>query len=200
VSILLLAGTLVIVMLNQEEILQRTTVESEVFGQILDNERDDTDFSSTGLRLNAWVFGLGKVAEKPVFGWGPGTTSYLVEQSGMPEKLRTFGGVWLQHLHNTYIEVLVQFGLIGLLWVLVILLLLGRVVHNAERAGKMPRHYVLFFIAAFVFAMIWSIFNYRIVHRDWLFSWILLAGTIFSFHLQMILDKAAEAPGSDAPE
>jgi hypothetical protein len=84
--------------------------------------------------------------------------------------------------------------------VLVILLLLGRVVFNAGRAGKMPRQYVVFFIAAFVFAMIWSIFNYRIVHRDWLFSWILLAGTIFSFHLQIILDKADAAPGRDVPE
>jgi O-antigen ligase len=107
----------------------------------------------------------------------------------LPERLQEHGK-WLPHLHSAYIDMSVQFGLLGLAWASLILWLMGRTAVKNYQAGVMPKRYLLFFFAVFVFALVWSIFDYRTVHRDWRFSWILLAGTLFSFHLEMILGKS----------
>lgn len=200
VAVLLTAVTLAVVLLNQDKIKQRIAYEADVFSQIVSAERNETIPSSTGLRLNVWAYGLKKFIERPLFGWGPGTAGYLVAHSGQPEKLSHASGEWLPHLHNTYIEVLVQFGLAGLIWILLILILFGRIMIRASRAGEMPQRYALFFIAVLVFASVWAFFDYRIVHRDWRFSWILLAGTLFSFHLQMIWKNTGTNPGKAGRE
>jgi O-antigen ligase len=179
----------VVGILNQDRIAKRLADESDLFEQILSNNIIPDENSSTALRLNAWAFGLDKTIERPWFGWGPGTTKYLVSQSGLPERLQA-DGKWLPHLHSAYIDMSVQFGLLGLAWASLILWLMGRTAVKNYQAGVMPKRYLLFFFAVFVFALVWSIFDYRTVHRDWRFSWILLAGTLFSFHLEMILGKS----------
>ena len=192
-AVLLLSVVGMVIYLNEENIAERVVVEAEVISSVVKNQRDATEVSSTGLRLNVWRFGFEKFSERPFFGWGAGSAKYLIEQSGLANKLVSPDGEWLPHLHNTYIELLLQFGLVGFVWALAILLLLGRMVHQAVVAGTMPRSYALFFLAVLVFAAVWCVFDYRVVHRDWQFSWIILAGTIFSFHLQSISRREVKA-------
>jgi O-antigen ligase len=200
VGVLLLAVAGLVIYMNNENIAQRVVFESEVISSALSDQRDETEFSSTGLRLNVWRFGLEKFAERPIFGWGAGSAKYLIEQSGAADRLASPDGKWLPHLHNSYLEVLVQFGLVGFVWVLTILVLLGRMMLKVTAAGIMPRPYSLFFLFVVVFAAIWCVFDYRIVHRDWQFSWIILAGTIFSFHLQSILPGGGDTEARDRAE
>lgn len=193
VGVLFLALFSIVAMLNQERIQERLAYETDLFEQILTEEGDTSEVSSTTLRLNLWAYGIEKIYERPLFGWGPGTTKYLVAHSGMPERLKNQAGKWLPHLHNAYIDMGVQLGLFGIVWGGLILFFMGRTVIKTSKVGVMPRNYVLFFLGVFVFALVWSLFDYRTVHRDWRFSWILVAGTLFSFYLEQILDKRKTA-------
>lgn len=60
-------------------------------------------FSATG-RWEFWELALKIHAERPTFGWGPGSWQ---------DKQIILHGLWLDHLHNEYLEVLVEYGRTG---------------------------------------------------------------------------------------
>lgn len=60
---------------------------------------------STGIRIEIWLTGLSAIAEKPIFGWGPGAGMMLLHNK--------FTGLQFSHFHNLYIESLVSLGLVG---------------------------------------------------------------------------------------
>ena len=98
-------------------------------------------------------------------------------------------GVWhpedgvLKHLHNSYLELLVQLGLVGFgLWMLIASLLLWAV-YDAMRRGRVSRDLGLFLILALLYLALWSLFNFRMVHQDFRGYWALLAGAALSLAL-----------------
>jgi hypothetical protein len=60
-------------------------------------------FSATG-RLEFWKIGYAEHLLRPTFGWGPGSWQ---------DKQIVHQGLWLNYLHNEYIEILVEYGRIG---------------------------------------------------------------------------------------
>jgi len=54
----------------------------------------------------------------------------------------------------------------------------------------------LFLLSAFVLLLLWSLFDYRVVHQDWRFYWLLPRGDRFSFSLSA--DSAADSGGITA--
>jgi len=192
--VLLMVGVMTVYALNHQTIQQRFIDESDVISGIIFGDREGERLSSAGLRLNVWEFGLDKLAENPFWGYGAGTTRHLISNSGLSSKLQE-GSSWLHHMHSTYVDVLVQLGVVGLLWVLVIVYLLTKATRVQCRQGEMPGRYCLFFLAVLVFAAIWSLFDYRVVHREWRFAWIILAGVAYSFRLRAL--GFTVEPGSD---
>jgi len=166
-----------------ERIGQRVVAEQGVIDGVMAGDLQGQRVSSISLRLNAWLFGLEQLAERPLTGWGPGSTRYLID-SKRPAGLQNPDGSWLPHLHNTYIDVAVQLGLVGLLWTL---LIIGLLVVSARRScgsGLLDRRHALFLVGVLVLIAVWALFNYRVIHRDWRFSWIMLAGLVYSYQLQ----------------
>ncbi|MCX8018579.1 MAG: hypothetical protein N2690_11875, partial [Rhodocyclaceae bacterium] len=117
----------------------------------------------------------------------------LIETSGRPQDLFDVAcGHWLPHLHNTYAEVLVQFGLAGLVLLAALIGALIQMALSARARGRLPPDLGRFYLAALICTLIWCLFNYRAVHVDWLFLWILLAGSLYGF--QSRLDEPKRGP------
>lgn len=174
---LLVAGGL---LAQHETFFKRLTEHTGTLAQIARGEPVTSD--PIGLRFNAWLFALERWQERPWFGWGAGSSCTLIAESGRPQDLFDAAyNHWLPHLHNTYAELLVQFGLVGAIlfggWVLA-LVWAG---HRAHRSGRLPPDLGRFYLAALICILIWCLFNYRVVHVDWLFMWLLLAGGLYSF-------------------
>ena len=89
----------------------------------------------------------------------------------------------MDHLHNSYLEILLRFGIIGALLLTVAALLLINAVVRAHRAGLIPRDYFLFLLGSFGLVAIWSLFDFRALHADWRAYWLLLAGAAYTFRL-----------------
>ena len=99
------------------------------------------------------------------------------------------GGIWhpedgvLKHLHNSYLELLTQLGLIGFgLWMLMAIGLLWAV-YDAVRRGRLGQDLGLFLSLALLYLAFWSLFDFRMVHQDFRGYWALLAGTALSMAL-----------------
>lgn len=177
--------------LNRETLLARFASEDATLGQIAAGRVTEDNRSSLALRLHAWRFGYALWSERPWFGWGAGTSGYWIEHSGLPQ-LKD-GDLWLSDLHNTYLELLFQLGLVGLALFLALVWLLVRDTARGCRgaggpapprdwAGPAPCLCDLLLLVG-VFAALWVLTDHRATNHDWRFFWILVAGSGYALHL-----------------
>ena len=95
---------------------------------------EDTENTySVGGRLPAWKVGLGMVSDHPVFGTGFGTFEHAFPAYQPPEML----GYW-DHLHNDFLQFLIEGGLVTFTLVLLFLVLLFYPVRIPKRDEQAP--------------------------------------------------------------
>jgi len=148
--------------------------------------------SSLSQRWHAQRFGLHAWLSQPWLGWGPGAARALLAASDDPS-LMVIGYGPLKHLHNTYLEVLVQLGLLGLLFWLGLFWLLLRSVFQARRARRIDADVTRFLALALVYLMLWSLFDFHAMQQVWRAYWALLAGAALSVGL--FAGRSADAHG-----
>jgi O-antigen ligase len=188
-----LAAFVLLALLNAEQIAGRFVEEAGIVRALASGELDYSQTSSLSLRWHAQLFGLGHWLAHPWLGLGPGASGALLEASGDPA-LRDAGLGVLQHLHNTYLEVLVQLGAIGLALLLGVFLSLLGILHRAVHGGRLARDIGVFLLSALVFVAIWNLFNFRALNQDFRAYWALLAGAALSFGLY---PRGEPAAGND---
>jgi O-antigen ligase len=173
--------------LNTEAIRSRIAPDREVATKILRGETADLPVSSFRYRFAVQRFGFEKWLERPVFGWGPGSTHYLIRNSGRTELInQTAGGRWMGQLHNTYLEVLLQFGLAGAALFLALGWRLIRAAARAKVRQRLPEDLFLFATGSMGILAIWATSSYGLMVDDWPHwwpYWILLMGLAYSFFL-----------------
>jgi O-antigen ligase len=102
----------------------------------------------------------------------------------------------LKHLHNSYLELLSQLGLVGLgLWMAMAGLIFWTV-WDAQRRGRLSPDLARFLLFALLYLAIWSLFNFRMVNQDFRAYWAMLAGAALSFGLL----RQHGVPGPLGPE
>ena len=180
--VLTVAALLLVTTVNAPRITDRLAAEADVARALAEGEVDYRQASSLSLRWHAQVFGLRQWLARPWLGWGPGASQPLMQASGDPA-LRDVDGSVLRHLHNTYLEVLVQLGVVGLALLGGLYLLLIAVLRRAVRRGSLDADLGVFLMLALVFGAIWALFSFRALHQDWRAYWALLGGAALSFAL-----------------
>lgn len=202
-------GLLVLIGLNAGEIRDRLGEEHDVAEQLLRGQAPADQITSVTLRWHALQFGLERWLERPWLGWGPGASHQLMVESvrqmrlavdPRPDALAPLAeddavstaaapGFWhpqegvLKHLHNSYLELLAQLGLVGLgLWMTMAVLLLWSL-YDALRRARLSADLGLFLMLGLLYLAIWSLFNFRMVNEDFRAYWGLLAGAALSITL-----------------
>lgn len=193
-GVLLLTGLLA---LNAGTIIDRLGAETDAASAILSGDSDFSAESSIGLRWHAQRFGLSLWLERPVFGWGPGSTHALIASSAEPA-LGVGGDEVMDHLHNTYLELLVQLGLIGLVIWLGLFVSLFLSIRKAWRGQLLSADLALFLTLAIVYLSAWNLFDFHALHQGWRGLWALLAGSALSVGLYAAVN--AEHAGNAAGE
>jgi O-antigen ligase len=95
----------------------------------------DTGFSSNTERLQMWKVGYRIVKDHPLLGIGPGNTHEVSALYQTPEQQKLFGP-W-GHLHNTFMTLAAERGILGLTAFLMFLSVLGGTVWKAYRNAKL---------------------------------------------------------------
>lgn len=181
---LAVAGLATIVAFNFSAIEQRLAADHEARARIAAGELENLPRTSIGYRMDLYLFGFSKWRERPMFGWGPGSTEYLISHSSEKERLRPIDSPdWFDHLHSTYLEILVRYGLLGAALFALIVVMLLRALYQAYCSRQLPGDYALFILGSFGLTAVWCAFDFRLDHFDWLHYWILLAGITYTFRL-----------------
>ncbi|SDN94989.1 O-antigen ligase [Halomonas shengliensis] len=131
---------------------KRLNSESEVVAQVVEGDFDNIPLTSAGVRLVSWQASLSWIAERPIVGWGEDAGSLVMRQTeGISPQLKAFG-----HLHNSLLELLVSYGLLGLSVFVVLGWWVASGTWKAWRNGYMPGNMTLF---AYSFFLFWLIVN-----------------------------------------
>jgi O-antigen ligase len=126
IAFLCIAGT---ISLNAGYIKDRIAGTDDSIEKIIKGKTTHTSPDSLIFRYHAWRYGIEKWMQSPFFGWGPGSTKYLLQNSGKKNVLNTS----FKDFHNTYLETLLQVGLIGLFFLFLSLWLIFRSLWKAYR-------------------------------------------------------------------
>jgi O-antigen ligase len=183
---------------NLRTVTTRLSDEKEVFAAVWRGDFEAVPSAGFGVRVHTFRFGVTKWLERPLFGWGPGSTEYLISHSGLPQLRHSemaggewkAGPDWLDHLHNTYLEILVRFGLVGAFLMIGTLGLLVKGLWLARREGRVPLDYAWCLIGALGLMGLWSLSDFRLLHPDWRSYWILMGGIMGTFWMPRRLPES----------
>lgn len=174
-----------LISVDHKLILKRVHEEKTVVDSIITHERaGEIPKTSFGYRYNVLVFGYQKWLEKPWIGWGAGSSKYFIEHSGNPLLIYQEPGkptIWLRHFHNLYLEILIRFGLVGMICCATIAFMMVQSLLRAYRAGLVPTDYLVFFLGGFAMMGLYSLFGFPLLHPDGRSFVILFAGLAYSF-------------------
>ncbi len=192
--VLLLAG--LFVARNSAPIVSRLQAEPEAVEQIAKGNLEVPKTISIWTRLQLWRIGLRLWEERPLFGWGPGTTRLLLERSTTDTYLSSHA-----HLHSLYLEILVRFGVLGglLFGALIALLLNG--VRKAYANGLIPWDYACFLFGGWAFTALFMIFDFQIFKYVWRNYCVLWAALTYAVQMENVsrLTGARSVVGRPSP-
>ncbi|MET0068378.1 MAG: O-antigen ligase family protein [Candidatus Thiodiazotropha sp.] len=181
---MLALGLLAILILgfNWNTITSRVTSEQQELGMVVTQGLEKAPLSSSTYRLHLWQFGLEKWLQRPFTGWGPGTTYALVEADDNPG-LRDERGVSFDHLHNAYLEVVFQLGLIGIVFIALVCGLMISKLMEAYKRKRVSLYFLAFLFGNFALISVYSLTDFRHLHWNWRFYWLIISGITFAYPL-----------------
>lgn len=178
VLVSLLAGSLDIPALVSER-LEAEEVTWESLRQAATHE--EQDLSSIEVRVASWSAATGWIMERPFMGWGGRGSRPLIRNSDLFSD--TFKKNF-NHLHNSYLQVLVEIGLIGAMFIVVLMTLIARATIEAYRHRRMPLDVFLFAWIFFPFWLVVSLFESYIIYPSGTYLVAIVTGFFYSYCIQ----------------
>ncbi|MCU7840359.1 MAG: O-antigen ligase family protein [Candidatus Thiodiazotropha sp. (ex Troendleina suluensis)] len=188
----ILALIALILTMNWSTISQRVLSERQEWNTVVTEGLEQAPLGSSTYRLHLWQFGLNKWLERPFIGWGPGTTHTLVEAEN-DRALQNSPGSSFDHLHNAYLEAVFQLGLVGIFLIALICGQMFSKLMEGFRRRRISVYYLAFLLSNFVLIAVYSFTDFRHLHWNWRFYWLIIAGVTYAFAL---MTYNAPAPGS----
>ncbi|BBL76652.1 hypothetical protein MishRS11D_37500 [Methylomagnum ishizawai] len=171
--------------LNTDRIGERIAADRVVVAKILGGDTADLPLSSFKYRYYVQRFGLEKWWESPWFGWGPGSTAYLIKLADREELVnQTDNGRMMGQLHNTYLEILMQGGIVGLGLFLAWAAIFAKPLCQPGYRDPLPEPLGLFVLGGLSILAIWGFAAYGMIVENWPYwrcYWLLLAGIAHTF-------------------
>ncbi|MBT2787670.1 MULTISPECIES: O-antigen ligase family protein [unclassified Halomonas] len=150
----------ILIISNSSLVIERATAELDTIQALLRGDWSSVPLStsevrsSVGERLYSWRAAIDMIAQRPLLGWGDQGVDYLfnnIQYNHAHYQALNFG-----HLHNLYLEITLQYGLLGLVAYFYLLIWFTKSAWLAWKRGDMPGDVLLFFYA---FLCFWSVIN-----------------------------------------
>ena len=142
---------------------------------------EEQDLSSIEVRVASWSAAVGWIMERPFMGWGGRGSRPLIDHSDLfSEKFKNN----FNHLHNSYLQVLVEIGFIGALFIVILMVLLGRASIRAYQSRRLPLDAFLFSWLFFFFWLVVNAFESYIIYPSGTYLVTIVTGFFYSFCIQ----------------
>lgn len=154
------ASLAILIISNSSLVIERATAELDTIQALLRGDWSSVPLStsevrsSVGERLYSWRAAIDMIGQRPLLGWGEQGVDYLfnhIKYNQAHYQALNFG-----HLHNLYLEITLQYGLLGLAAYVYLLTWFTKNAWIAWKRGDMPGDVLLFFYA---FVCFWSVIN-----------------------------------------
>jgi O-antigen ligase len=164
IALAVLMGTGAVLATFADKISHRVLEEHGTYALLLRGDVEKIEDPSLATRI--YMFGVGWRAwlDRPLFGWGAGTSKYLISHADIPKRFHTY-----RELHNNYLEMLARFGIIGALLFFALWYQVVVPFARCWRAGSIPNDLGAFGISV---SMIFFIVNLTDTYIDFQFGWI----------------------------
>lgn len=179
-SVLLVGTALPILMpATLDAIWSRSATELAGVKGLVAGETDEVQVNSLTIRLLIWQLGLESALDRPWIGHGAGYSRELIATSDLPESIRAEIG----HLHNSYLELWVAYGLAGALVFAGVLIALARRGLHAWRAGWMPSDLAVFGLSWLAFFATINLFESYVSYRSGQLLLLVVGGIVYGLAL-----------------
>ncbi|AJQ95290.1 O-antigen ligase family protein [Gynuella sunshinyii] len=81
--------------------------------EIILRKEEKISYTSVGTRINTWIDASEWIKKRPLIGWGLWARKDIITQS---EKATEWAKKHYGHLHNSYLEIIIAYGFIGLIF------------------------------------------------------------------------------------
>lgn len=139
---------------------------------------EEHDLSSIEVRIASWSAAIDWIIERPFMGWGGRGSRPLIDNSDL------FSESFKQeynHLHNSYLQTLVEIGLIGAMFIVVLITLVGRATIKAYQKKQMPLDVFLFAWTFFIFWLVVNLLESYIIFPTGTYLVGIIGGFTYSF-------------------
>lgn len=125
-------ATCIPLLVSSGHLTQRWAAESSDLRGIINGNLDEISTrSNIGIRVHSWVAAYNGFLQHPLLGWGPsGKKIVLLQSETLPNDIKERFG----HLHNAYLEVLTNNGLLGFAFLVFVYVWIGRIIVSAGAA------------------------------------------------------------------
>lgn len=174
----------------QEIVIKRLDSENVSLESLhLAASHEKKQMTSFEIRVASWSAAREWIIEKPFVGWGRRGAKNLIQESDYFNKSfkRRFG-----HLHNSYLEVLVDLGIIGSSLIITIIFLFGHYITRNYKKGKIPADAFVFSWVFFIFWLIVNIFESYIIFTSGTYLVAIVAAFSYSFTIKKINKKTGK--------
>lgn len=154
----------------------RTATELAGVRALIADQGEGVDQNSLAIRLVLWQLGLSAIAERPWTGHGAAYGRAVIAGSELPDGIRDHIG----HLHNSYLELWVAYGVAGPTVFAVLLLALARRTAHAWQRGWLAADLAVFGIAWIAFFATVNLFESYVSYRSGHLLMLLVGGILYS--------------------
>lgn len=136
-------------------------------------------YDTVGIRLRSWYHALPWIAESPLVGWGTrGSLAVSQLSEALPPELKQL----YTHLHSSYVDLTIQYGLPAVALMLAMLLWLSVLAWRARQAGRLSDG-ALLFVAGFTgFWLVANAFESYMLYSSGRFLWNLVFAGVLACH------------------
>ena len=177
-------------------VAQRFKANWKTITQVMQGDVGDLSLDGVGIRILQWRFASDLMLEAPLTGHGGATKHVLIEESDLPEYLRTNFG----HFHNGYLEMGVAYGVPGLLMLPLLIIVLIRRLLNAWANKLVPTDFMLFGVLGLVFFAVVNIFESYVMYRTGHFFMCIVGGAIYTLCRPWMVKKRGIAGSGEFAE
>jgi O-antigen ligase len=147
----------------------------------LNGDTQNINFDSIGTRLHLWLEAIDWIKQRPLTGWGDSGRSAVIDTSPRfsEDFKKRFG-----HFHNSYIELLLLYGLVGFVFFLGSLLWVYFSLYQQWRKNKVPDDLFYFASMFMVFWLIVNMFESYFILSTGTYLHMIVLGGLYTFSLQ----------------
>lgn len=138
--------------------------------------------SSIGVRIQSWKEAANWFIERPILGWSGNGKRLLFEHSEtLPEHIKALN---LGHLHSSYFDTIVNFGVLGLALMLSLYALLVVRSFDAWKFGFMPGDIFVFSLSFFAFWLVVNLFESYMYFSSGVFAFTVVCSGLRTFQFR----------------